>query len=63
MPLVLGDAPSVLMNANNRGVDHLDRRIVSSGYDSAPDTRPARANKAVIAGSVRAKMIRQIAPR
>lgn len=31
LSLVLGDARSVLMNADNRGVDDLDRRIVSSG--------------------------------
>src|SRR5580692_402781 len=32
-------------------------------YDAAPDARPAPADKAVIAGRARAKMIRQIAPR
>jgi hypothetical protein len=54
------------MNADNRGVDHLDRRIVSGGeciYNTAPDTGPPSAIEAVIAGYLRAKMIRKIAPR
>jgi len=49
----------------NGGVDHLDSRILGRGksvYDTAPDTSPPPANEAVIAGSVRAKRLRQIAP-
>src|SRR5215471_6358275 len=49
-----------------QGVDHLDSGIVGSGkcvYDAAPDTNPPPADETVIAGRVRAKMIRQIAPR
>jgi hypothetical protein len=54
------------MHANNGGVDHLDSSIVSTGkrvYDAAPDTSPPPADETVIAGRVRTKMIRQIAPR
>ena len=54
------------MHTDNGGVDHLDSGIVGSGkcvYDAAPDTSPPPADETVIAGRVRAKMIRQIAPR
>src|SRR6516225_5972868 len=56
----------MLMHTDNGGVDHLDSGIVGSGkcvYDVAPDTSPPPADETVIAGRVRAKMIRQIAPR
>src|SRR5215510_3877244 len=56
----------MLMHTDNGGVDHLDSGIVGSGkcvYDAAPDTSPPPADETVIAGRVRAKMIRQIAPR
>ena len=54
------------MHADNGGIDHLDSGIMGSGkrfYDAAPDTSPPPADETVIAGRVRAKMIRQIAPR
>ena len=54
------------MHADNGGVDHLDSSIMGSGkcvYDAAPDTSPPPADDTVIAGRVRTKMIRQIAPR
>jgi hypothetical protein len=54
------------MHTDNGGVDHLDSGIVGSGkcvYDAAPDTSPPPAHETVIAGRVRAKMIRQMAPR
>jgi hypothetical protein len=41
LALVSRDAGSMLMHANNGGVDHLDSSIVSTGkrvYDAAPDT-------------------------
>jgi hypothetical protein len=47
-------------------VDHLDSGIVGYGkcvYDAAPGASPAPADKTIIAGRVRAKMARQIAPR
>ena len=56
----------MLMHADNRGVDHLDSGIVSYGKcvdDAAPNTSPSPADETVVAGRVRAKMIRQIAPR
>jgi hypothetical protein len=57
---------SVLLHADNGGVDHLDSGIMGSGkcvYDAAPDTRPAPADEAVVARGVWTKRFRQIAPR
>ena len=54
------------MHADNGRVDHLDSGIVGYGKcvdDAAPDTSPSPADETVVAGRVRAKMIRQIAPR
>ena len=51
----------MLMHTDNGGVDHLDSCIVGGGkcvYDAAPDTSPTPADETVIAGRVRAKMIR-----
>src|SRR5215471_4423671 len=65
LALVSCDAGSMLMHADNGGVDHLDSGIMGSGkcvHDAAPDTSPPPADETVIAGRVRAKMIRQIAP-
>src|SRR3954468_3616904 len=56
----------MLMHADNGGVDHLDSGIMGSGEcfnDAAPDASPSPADKPVITGRVRAKMIWQIAPR
>jgi hypothetical protein len=56
----------MLVHTDNGGVDHLDSGIVGSGkrvYDAAPDTSAPPADETVIASRVRAKMIRQIAPR
>jgi hypothetical protein len=65
LSLVTFDACSVLMDADNGGVDHLDRRFMGSCkciYDPAPDPSPSPANEAVVAGGVRTKRFRQIAP-
>jgi hypothetical protein len=65
LPPVPGDARSVLMHADNGGVDHLDSRIMSRGeciYDTTPYTSPSPTNEAVIAGGVGTERIRQIAP-
>lgn len=54
------------MYTDNEGVDHLDSGIMGSGKcvnDAAPDAGPSPADETVIASRVRAKMIRQIAPR
>jgi len=56
---------SMLMHSDNRGVDHLDSGIVTSGkcvYDAAPDTSPPPADETVIASGIRAERLRQIAP-
>src|SRR5579862_2677914 len=54
------------MHADNGCVDHLDSSILGGSKcvdDAAPDTSSPPADEAVIAGRVRAKMRRQIAPR
>src|SRR6185437_10016696 len=56
----------MLMHADNRGVDHLHSSIIGGSKcvdDAAPDTSPPPADETVIAGRVRAKMIRHITPR
>jgi len=53
------------MHAHDRGVDHLDCSIVSSGqcvYDTASDTGSPPPDEAVIASGVRATLFRQITP-
>jgi len=53
------------MHADNRGVDHLDSRIVGGGksiYDTAPDTSSPPANEAIVTGGVRTEVVRQVAP-
>jgi len=55
----------MLMHADNGGVDHLDSGIVGYGKcvdDATSDTSPSPADETVVAGRVRAKVIRQIAP-
>jgi len=59
------DARTMLMHADNGGVDHLDSRIMGYGeciYDTAPDTSPPPANEAVVASGVWTKRSRQISP-
>src|SRR5262245_35287773 len=54
------------MNPDNRGVDHLDGRIVSTRkrfHDPSPNARPSPANEAVVASSVWPESIGQITPR
>jgi hypothetical protein len=65
LPLVPGDASSMLMHADNGGVDHLDSGIMGSGkrfYDTAPNTGPPPPNEAVVASGVWTKRRRQITP-
>ena len=55
LALVSCDAGSMLMHADNGGVDHLDSRIVGYGKcvdDAAPDTSPSPADETVVAGRV-----------
>jgi len=63
--LVPCGARSVLMHADNGGVDHLDSGIMGSGkrfYDAAPNTGPPPPDEAVVASGVWAKRRRQITP-
>jgi hypothetical protein len=55
LPPIPCDARTMLMHADNGGVDHPDSRIMGSGeciYDTAPDTGPPPANEAIVAGGV-----------
>ena len=55
----------MLMHADNRGVDHLDNGIMSSGkriYDPTPDISPPPAYEALVASSVWTKRLGQITP-
>jgi len=66
LALIPCDAGSMLMDADNGGVDHLDSGIMGSGkcvYDAAPDTSPPPADEPVVASGVWAKRHRQITPR
>ena len=61
--MVLPNACSVLMHADNGSVDHLDSRIMGSGeciYDPAPDARPPPANETIVAGGVWTKVVWQV---
>src|SRR6516165_6356738 len=52
LALVPCDAGSMLMHADNGGVDHLDSGIMGGGkcvYDAAPDTSPPPADEPVVA--------------
>jgi hypothetical protein len=55
----------VLMNADDRRIDHLNSVIMSACegiHDSAPGARTAPANKAIVAGGVGAETVRQVTP-
>ena len=55
----------MLMHANNRRVDHLHGGIMGAGqcaHKLGPHARPSPANEAIVAGGVRAEVVRQIAP-
>ncbi len=63
---ITSDAGSVLMHAHNGRINHLHGRIMACGqriHKLVPHASPAPANKSVVAGGVRAKVLRQIAPR
>jgi hypothetical protein len=63
---ITGDAGSVLVHAHNGRINDLHGRIVACGkciHKLIPYDSPALASKAIIAGGVRAKVLRQIAPR
>ena len=54
------------MHADNRRIDHLHGYVMRGGqcvHNPAPGARPSPANEAIVAGGVRAKGFRQIAPR
>ena len=58
-------ATAVLMDADNGSVDHLDGAVMAFGeglHDQVPDASHPPTNKPVVAGRVRPKALRQIAP-
>jgi len=58
---VPSDARTVLMHADNRGVDHLHGGVMSAGecaHDLGPDARSSPANEAIVASGVRTKVVR-----
>jgi hypothetical protein len=64
--LIPRDAGGVLMYADNRRIDHLYGCVMGGCqriHDAGPDARSSPANEAIVAGGVRAKVARQIAPR
>src|SRR5215831_713492 len=65
LALIPCDAGSMLMHADNGGVDHLDSGVMGSGkcvYDATPDTSSPPADEAVVACGVRTKRLGQITP-
>src|SRR5579863_4335359 len=65
LPPVTGDAGSVLMNADDRRVDHLHGRIIGTGqrvHNFGPDASPPPTNEAIVAGGIRTEVIGQVAP-
>src|ERR1039458_7877997 len=59
------DAGSVLMHTHDRRIDHLYCRIMSCGqcvHNLVPNARTSPTNKAIVAGRIGAKRLRQIAP-
>jgi hypothetical protein len=61
LSLVPHDAGRVLMYADYRRIDHLYGCIMRGGQrvqNPAPDARPSPAHEAIVAGGVRAKVVR-----
>jgi hypothetical protein len=60
------NASTVLVHPDDRRVDHLNGCVMRDGqrvHDSAPDASLTPANEPIIASSIGAKRLRQIAPR
>src|SRR5215475_7506197 len=62
---VIGDAGSMLVHADDRGIDHLHCRIMSSSqriHNPVPDTSPPPANEPVVASRRGTIAVWQITP-
>jgi hypothetical protein len=49
--IVVRDTGSMLVNAHDRGIDHLHRRIMTGGqriHDLVPDASPPPPNEAIV---------------
>src|SRR4051812_26470544 len=54
------------MHADDRRIDHLHGCVMRGGqrvHYPTPDARPSPAHETIVAGGVRAEVVRQIAPR
>jgi hypothetical protein len=63
--IVVRDTGPKLVHAHDRGIDHLHRRIMTSGqriHDLVPDSRPPPANEATITSGAGTKGRWQVAP-
>ena len=63
---VCRDRGPMLVHAHDRRIDHLHRRIMSSGqhlHDPVPDAGPPPANEPIVASGTGSVGLRQIAPR
>src|ERR1700722_18668463 len=64
--IIVGDAGSVLVHADDRGIDHLHRRVTTGGqciHDPVPDASPPPTNEAIVACPVSLIASGQVAPR
>jgi hypothetical protein len=64
--IVVGDAGSMLVHADDRGIDHLHRRVTTGSqciHDPIPDARPPPPNEAIVTSGAGTMVLRQVAPR
>ena len=57
---IVRDTGTVLVHAHNRRIDHVHRRVMSTGegvHDLIPNTSPAPTNEAVVADGMRTKAL------
>jgi hypothetical protein len=65
LPSVPSDARAVLMHANDGCVDHLHRNIMSlseCAHNLGPNASSSPVSETIVAGRVRAEVVRQVAP-
>jgi hypothetical protein len=56
---------SVLVHADDRGIDHLHRRVTTGGqciHDPVPDASPPPPNEAIVTSGAGTVVLRQVAP-
>jgi hypothetical protein len=63
--IVVRDTGSVLVHAHDGGIDHLQRRIMTSGqriHDLVPDASPPPPNEAIVTSGAGTIILWQVAP-